>query len=133
MTTKDVPEGGTTRGREGKLPSVKKAPAAPMELTVREPLPAGVMVKVFWEEFVTATLPKSQAPGATAMPADADETVTVNALASIAVSVPVVTVSARAPSAATGSILRTAVAVVDELTVRETTAMPAPNAAVVVP
>ena len=68
-----------------------------MELTVREPEPLGVIVKVFWDEVVTATLPKFQVLGATAMPAAAD--VTVNAFASVATSVPVVTVTVRVPVA----------------------------------
>src|ERR1019366_9068467 len=53
VTRKEVPEGGTTSGRDGKFPSVKKAPAMLMEFTVREPAPVGVMVKAFWDEVVT--------------------------------------------------------------------------------
>src|ERR1035437_3553162 len=102
-----------------------------MVLTVREPAPAGVMVKAFWDEVVNGTFPKFQVLGVTVMPVD--EEVTVNALASTAVSAPVVTVSVRGPTVAAGSILSTAVALVEEVTVNETRVMPLPNAAVVVP
>ena len=44
-----------------------------------------------------------------------------------------VRVTLRAPSVADELIFKTAVAVVDELTVKEVTVMPAPNEAVVVP
>ena len=59
--------------------------------------------------------------------------VTVKPLVSVSTSLPVVKVTVRAPVGVAGSILRTAVAVVDELTVKEATVMPAPNAAVLVP
>ena len=59
--------------------------------------------------------------------------VTVKLLFSVAVSVPVVSVTFRVPVAAAGSMFSAAVALFGELTVSEATVMPTPNAAVVVP
>jgi len=55
--------------------------------------------------------------------------VTVNPLFSVAASVPVFRVTVRAPVAAAGSMLRKAVAVVGEFTVRVTTLIPPPKLA----
>ena len=49
------------------------------------------------------------------------------------VSEPVVRITLRAPSVADELIFKTAVAVVEEVTVKEVTVMPAPKEAVVVP
>src|SRR5262249_10824977 len=51
----------------------------------------------------------------------------------VTVSVPVVSVTSRAPAAATGSIVMTVVTLVAEFTVTESTEIPAPKSAVVVP
>ena len=59
--------------------------------------------------------------------------VTENPLASVTTSVPVESDTARVPSAAAGSMFKTAVAVVVEVTVSEATVTPAPKVAVVVP
>ena len=56
-----------------------------------------------------------------------------NPFVRLTTSVPVVTVTVWAPVVAVEAMLMTAVAVVGELTVSETTMMPVPNEAVVVP
>src|SRR6266404_4160480 len=58
---------------------------------------------------------------------------TVNPLLSESTSVPVVRVTARAPAGAAGSMFSRAVALVAELTVRDTTVIPLPKFDVVVP
>lgn len=55
--------------------------------------------------------------------------VTVKALFSVSVSLPVVIVTLRAPVAAAGSMLRTAVAAVPEFAISDTTVMPTPKLA----
>ncbi len=59
--------------------------------------------------------------------------VTENPLTNVAVSPPVETVTSRAPVAAIGSMFKTAVRLVEELTVMELTVTPVPKVAVVVP
>ena len=59
--------------------------------------------------------------------------VTVNPLGNVSTSAPVVKVMVLRPVAAAGSTFNTAVALVDEFTVSDATAIPAPKFAVVVP
>ena len=58
---------------------------------------------------------------------------TANPLARVATSAPVVSATVRAPGAAAGSMLRIAVALVGEFTVRDATVTPAPKFAWLVP
>ena len=58
---------------------------------------------------------------------------TLNPLLKAASSLPVVTLTVRAPKVAAGSMLTTAAALVDELTVSDTTVIPAPKLATLVP
>lgn len=58
---------------------------------------------------------------------------TVKPPVAVTISVPVVSDTSRAPAIAAGSMLTTAVALVAELTVRDTTVVPAPKVTVVVP
>ena len=132
MTTNEaVPVGARTTGRDGKLPKVKNAPAILMELTVRGFRPLLVIVMVFLEDVVIGTPPKATGVGVTVMPMACE--VTVKAFVCVSASLPVVTVTVRTPGVAAGSILRTAVALVKEFTVSETTVIPEPKLVWLVP
>ena len=122
-----VAEGDSTSGSTGKFVNVKKEPAIVMEVTVNGLVPELEMVTVCVEDCVIGTLPKETGFGVTVMPIDAD--VTVNPLFKDAVSLPVVTVTVRTPAAAPESIFKIAVALVEDVTVREAVVMPAPKVA----
>src|SRR5262249_449459 len=126
-----VAEGCKTSGSAGRFPNVKNAPEILMELTVRGTVPELVSDTFCVDDVVTGTTPKTIGLGATVITIEDD--VTVKPLARVSDSNPVDSATDRVPGKAAESILRTAVALVRELTVRETTVIPVPKLIWLVP
>jgi hypothetical protein len=120
-----APVGEIRRGKDGSPFSVKNGPTTVIEVIVKGLLPELEIVSVWEDEFEMGTSPKTTGFGDTAMPMEED--VTVKPFASDSISLPVFTVTVRSPTGAVGSMLREAVAFVEELTTREFTVMPAPK------